>query len=93
MNFAHFIKIEREKHGQSRHYVVHFHEPKFTMEFLPDRDAPDKIGSGVIKRICIPNSAMGDYTKYSQWMSTAQEFFKQSFSEAAPKAETQRFQK
>jgi hypothetical protein len=93
MNFAHFMRIERENEGGSRHYVVHLHDPKFSMEFLADNEAPDKIGAGVIKRICIPNSAIGDYTKYSKWMSTAQEFFKQSFNEAAPKTETRRLQK
>ena len=93
MNFAHFMKIERESNGRSRHYVVHLHDPKFSMEFLPDSEAPDKVGSGVIKRICIPNSAIGDYAKYSKWMNTAQEFFKQSFNEAAPKNETRRLQK
>ena len=93
MNFAHFMRIERENDGRSRHYVVHLHDPKFSMEFLPDSEAPDKVGAGVIKRICIPNSAIGDYAKYSKWMNTAQEFFKQSFNEAAPKTETQRLQK
>ena len=90
MNFAHFLRIERESGGKSTHYVVHTRDPKFSVELIPDRDAPDKVGQGVIKRICVPNSCIGDYTKYSKLMTAAQEFFKQSFQEPAPKIETRR---
>ncbi len=92
MEFGHFLRIERDGSDDSRHYVVHLKDPKFSMELLPDHDAPDHVGKGVIKRICIPNSCIGDYTKYSKLVSAAQEFFKQSFSEPAPKNETRRFQ-
>ena len=91
MDFAHFLRIEREGRGKSKHYVVHTRDPKFSMELAPDGDAPDKVGNGVIKRICLPNSAIGDYSKYSKWISAAQEFFKSSFNEPASKAETRRF--
>lgn len=90
MNFTHFLRIERETSGKSVHYVVHTRDPKFSMELVPDRDAPDKIGKGVIKRICLPNSCVGDYGKYSAWMAAAQDFFNQSFSEPASKGETRR---
>ncbi|PTY08483.1 hypothetical protein DB347_02560 [Opitutaceae bacterium EW11] len=90
MNFPDFFRIEREGKGRSSHYIVHTRDPKFSMEIVPDRDAPDKIGRGVIKRLCIPNSCLGDYTKYSEFVATAQDFFRQSFSEPAPKAETKR---
>jgi hypothetical protein len=91
-DFAHFMRIEREDNKGSNHYVVHTKDPKFSMELIPDKEAPDKIGRGVIKRVCLPNSCIGDYTKYSKLMSAAQEFFRQSFTEPAPKAETRRFQ-
>ena len=92
MNFSEFLRIEREGTGGSKHYVVHTHDPKFTLELAPDGNAPDKIGRGVIKRMQVPNSWAGDYTKYSKFITAAQEFFEQSFSEPAPKAETRRFQ-
>lgn len=91
MNFPHFLRIEREEREGSRHYVVHTHDPKFSMEIAPDAAAPDKIGKGVIKRVCVPNSWVGDYAKYAKFMGAAQEFFTESFAEPAPKAETRRF--
>ena len=78
MNFAHFVRIDRERRGHERHYVVHVQDPKFTLELMPDREAPDRIGQGVIKRICVPNSWAGDYGQYSRMLTAAQEFFAQS---------------
>lgn len=92
MNFAHFLRIERDGGGGSSHMVIHLRDPKFSMELMPDRDAPDKVGRGVIKRICVPNSCLGDYSKYAKLMSAAQEFFRQSFQEPVSKEETRRFQ-
>ncbi len=91
MSFAHFLRIEREEPGGSRHTVVHASDPRFSMELAPDREAPDQVGRGVIKRICLPNSWAGDYGKYAQWIGAAQEFFAQSFANPAPKTETRRF--
>ena len=91
MNLSEFLRIERESRDGSKHYVVHTQDPKFTMELVPDAAAPDKIGRGVIKRVLVPNSWAGDYTKYSKFITAAQEFFEQSFGEPAPKAETRRF--
>jgi hypothetical protein len=84
MNFPHFLRIEREQRGGSRHFVVHTHEPKLSLELAPDTAAPDKIGRGVIKRVCVPNSWAGDYGKYSKLISAAQEFFHESFATPAP---------
>lgn len=91
MNSSPFLRIEREARDGSRHYVVHLHDPKFTVELIPDATAPDKIGRGVIKRVQVPNSWAGDYTQYAKVITAAQEFFGQSFAEPAPKAETRRF--
>jgi hypothetical protein len=91
MNLSEFLRIEREERDGSRHFVVHTHDPKFAIELIPDGAAPDKIGRGVIKRVQVPNSWAGDYTKYSKFISAAQEFFEKSFAEPAPKAETRRF--
>ena len=46
------------------------------------------IGRGVMKRLCVPNSWVGDYQKYFRPMEAAQEFFAASFGEPAPKALT-----
>jgi hypothetical protein len=86
MDLSEFLRIEREGRDGSKHYVLHTHDPKFTLELAPDGGAPDKIGQGVIKRIHVPNSWAGDYTKYSKFVSAAQEFFARSFAEPTPKA-------
>jgi hypothetical protein len=91
MNPSEFLRIEREGRDGSKHYVVHTQDPKFTLELVPDSAAPDQIGRGVMKRIHVPNSWAGDYTKYSNFISAAQEFFAESFGEPQPKAETRRF--
>ena len=78
MNFSHFVRIDRAGRGTERHYVVHTHDPKFTLELTADPAAPDKVGQGVIKRICVPNSWAGDYGKYTKLVTAAQEFFAQA---------------
>ena len=78
MNFSHFVRIDRERRGLERHYVVHTLDPKFTLELTADREAPDRVGRGVIKRLCVPNSWAGDYGRYAKLVNAAQEFFQQS---------------
>lgn len=92
MNSSEFVRIEREGRDGSRHFVIRTHDPKFAMELAPDAAAPDRMGRGVIKRVCVPNSWAGDYTKYAKFMTAAQEFFAASLGDPAPKAETRRFQ-
>ncbi len=84
MNTSSFLRVEREGRDGSRHYVVHTHDPKFSLELTPDAAAPDKIGRGVIKRLAVPNSWAGDYTKYSKYIGAAQEFFAASFQPPEP---------
>jgi len=91
MNFSAFLRIHHEARDGAKHYVVHTHDPKFSMELAPDAAAPDKVGRGVIKRVCVPNSWAGDYAQYAKFISAAQEFFSESFAEPAPKDETKRF--
>ncbi len=90
MNLSQFLRIEREGPDGSRHYVVHTHDPKFTLELAPDGSALDQIGRGVIKRVQVPNSWAGDYSKYGKYLAGAQEFFAQSFAPPAPKSEVRR---
>jgi len=93
MNIAHFLRIEREAAGGgSTHYVVHTHDPKFSLELTPDREAPNKIGRGVIKRVHVPNSWAGDYNRYAKFITEAQDFFTKSFDDPVAKSETRRFQ-
>jgi hypothetical protein len=91
MNFSEFLRIEREGSDGSRHYVVHTHDPRMTLELAPDRSAPDQMGRGVIKRLHVPNSWAGDYTQYSKYLSAAQDFFEKSLAEPVPKSELRRF--
>lgn len=91
MDFAHFMRIERAVRGETHHYVIHTRDPKFSIELIPDAEAADKIGRGVIKRLRVPNSCVGDYGKCAQFVSVAQEFFRRSFAEPVTKIETRRF--
>lgn len=90
MNLSQFLRIERDGKDGSQHYVLHTHDPKFSMELTPDGSAPDKMGRGVIKRVCVPNSWAGDYTKYAKFITAAQDFFEQSRENPVPKLETRR---
>ncbi len=90
MHCPNFLRIERDEPGSSRHYVVHTRQPNFLMELAPDAGAPDQVGNGVLKRICVPNSWAGDYQKYFRLMSGAQKFFVASFGPPAPKGFTRR---
>jgi hypothetical protein len=92
MNDSEFLRIEREQRDGSKHYVIHTQDPRFTLELTPDPSAPDHMGRGVIKRIHVPNSWAGDYTKYSKFISAAQEFFAASLGEPVSKSEARRFQ-
>jgi len=86
MNFSHFVRIDQDGRGRERHYVVHTHDPKFTLELSPDPEAPDRVGGGVIRRVCVPNSWAGDYGQYAKMLAAAQEFFAQSnHPDAAPR--------
>ncbi len=82
MNYHHFLRIERDENGKSKNFVVHTVDPKFALELTPDGDAPDKLGKGIIKKICVPNSWAGDYGKYATLITAAQEFFQKSASQA-----------
>jgi hypothetical protein len=93
MNFSAFLRIHHEASEGSKHYVVHTHDPKFSLELTPDSGAPDKIGQGVIKRVHVPNSWAGDYTQYAKFISAAQEFFAESLGEAVPDNEPRRFRR
>jgi hypothetical protein len=90
MSVSPFLRIERDERDGSRHYVVHTLDPKFALELAADAEAADRIGRGVIKRVCVPNSWAGDYGKYAKHIAAAQEFFAASFAEPAPKSETRR---
>lgn len=92
MALGDYLRIERDESDGSRHYVVHLREPKFSMELTPDHAAEDRMGQGVMKRICVPNSWAGDYGQYAKLMGAAQEFFAQSFAAPAAKAAGRRFQ-
>ncbi len=86
MHFPDLLRIERDEPGSSRHYVVHTGKPDILLELTPDPGAPDRVGRGVMKRLCVPNSWVGDYQKYVRWMGVAQRFFAASFGPAESKS-------
>jgi len=86
MSSNHFLRVERDGKFGSKHYIVHLSDPRFSMELVPDRDAPDKIGKGVIKRVCLPNSWAGDYSRTARLIGAAQDFFARTLSEQNVKA-------
>jgi len=90
MHFPQFLRIERDGPRSPRHTVVHMQSPEFWMELVPDAAAPDQVGQGVLKRICVPNSWAGDYQKYFRLVGAAQRFFAASFDAAEPKGLTRR---
>jgi hypothetical protein len=65
-------------------------DPRMVLELAPDRDSPDGMGKGVIKRVCVPNSWAGNYSQYGKLIAAAQEFFQQSRAEPVPKRESRR---
>lgn len=75
MEYPHFVRIDRDGRDGKRHYVVHAHDPKFSIELSPDGEASDQVGRGVIKRVCVPNSWAGDYGRYAKLLAKAQDFF------------------
>lgn len=91
MDSSAFVRIEREDPSGARHYVVHAQDPRFTLELAPDPAAPDRRGRGVLRRLCVPNSWAGDYTRYARLVAAAQDFFGQPLPEAAPPAEVRRW--
>lgn len=86
MHFPQFLRIERDGSRLTRHTVVHMRDPGFWMELAPDAAAPDRVGQGVLQRICVPNSWAGDYEKYVRLVGAAQQFFAASFGASEPKA-------
>jgi hypothetical protein len=80
------VRIDRDGRRAETHYVVHTCDPRFTLELTPDPEAPDRIGRGIIKRVCVPNSWAGDYGRYGQLLPAAQEFFAQSNPSGQPSA-------
>ena len=91
MSFSHFLRVESDEQAGSKHYIVHTIAPRFSLELAPDCEAPDKVGQGVIKKITLPNSWTGDYGKCAKLISSAQEFFAQTFSDPKANSEIKRF--
>jgi hypothetical protein len=84
MTYPHFVRIDREGRQGERHFVVHTHDPRFTAEFAEDGGPAGKGGKGVLKRVCVPNSWAGDYSRYAQWLTRAQEFFEAAAPGSGP---------
>jgi hypothetical protein len=85
MTYPHFVRIDRETRGGGRHFVVHTHDPRFTAEFATGTGPADKKEKGVLKRVCVPNSWAGDYSRYAHWLARAQEFFEAASPDKPPR--------
>jgi hypothetical protein len=71
MDTEHFIRIERIEGGCRRHFVVSLLEPGFSVEVIPE-DAPGR--RPAIRRVCLPNSWIGNYHRYTRLVAAAQVF-------------------
>ena len=78
MTFSQFVRIDRDVSGGAQHFVVHAHDPHFTIELEAGSVGSAVSNRSVLKRVCVPNSWTGDYGKYSGLLSRAQEFFEET---------------
>ena len=81
-DFCHVEK--RERSGGSRHFVVHTSTPRFVVEIEAAGEASPGRRSGVIKRVCVPNSWAGDYQKCGRALGAALAFFESPPSDPEP---------
>lgn len=81
MSSAHFITVERRVGGVSSYLVRHLVDPKFTLEVEPVRDAEGRVSSGLIKRLCLPNSWTGSYHRQGALLGEALRFFADTLAE------------
>ena len=82
MSEPHFVRIDREHPHGEKHYVVHAHDPRFTLELTPEVDAQGRIVAGTLKRVCVPNTWTADRGRYAALLTKAHEFFARSCAEA-----------
>ena len=68
MDTEHFIRIDSLESDRPRRFVVNRREPGFSVEVMAE-DAP------VIRRVCLPNSWIGNYHRYTRLVATAQVFW------------------
>jgi hypothetical protein len=88
MEFTHFIRVEREEaDGVTRQYVLHAHDPKLMMEITPDVR-----GTGTIRRVCVPNSWTGNYSRYAKVIAEAQAFLRRAAGSGEGGGTSSRFQ-
>lgn len=72
MEFPDFIRVEREEaNGLTRLYILHARDPKLMMELTPDPR-----GNATIKRVCVPNSWTGNYSRYALVITRAEAFLR-----------------
>ncbi|RME68422.1 MAG: hypothetical protein D6781_11040 [Verrucomicrobia bacterium] len=69
-----FLHVVRRERGRARYFVVHPQAPRYVVEMDAVRDAQGR-SRGVIRRVCVPNSATGDYHLSAKHISKAMAFF------------------
>jgi len=70
---AAFCHVVRRQQGKKKYYVVHTRSPRFVVEMEEARDGAD--ARGVIRRVSLPNSWIGDYHRSARHLGEAMEFF------------------
>jgi hypothetical protein len=65
---APFCHVEKRGPDGSTHYVVHTQAPRFVVEVEHGGSAGQP---GVIRRVCVPNSWVGDYHRCGRLLAAA----------------------
>lgn len=74
-----FCQVVRRRPDGTEYYVVHTGTPRFVVEVEREESEAGETGQrqGVIKRVCLPNSAAGDYHRCARLLGAALGFFEQ----------------
>ena len=83
MNLGCFLRVDKETAQGEKHFIIHKADPPFSVEVEADFDAAGRVRNCTIKRLRLPNSWTGDYTKYARLVNAALAFFEQSCREGA----------
>jgi hypothetical protein len=84
MNLGCFLRVDQETAQGERHFIIHKADPPFSIEVEADFDKSGRMRNCTLKRLCLPNSWTGDYTKYARLVNAALAFFEQSCRDGDP---------
>ena len=84
MNLGCFLRVDQETAQGERHFIIHKGNPPFSIEVEASFDPDGQPREITLKRLRLPNSWTGDYTKYTRLVNAALAFFEQSCREHDP---------